>query len=138
MNRNVESHFALNPTRIDMSRSTFDRSCSVKTSFNVGDIVPFFLEEVLPGDTFNVRTSKVVRMQTLLTPMMDNVYLDSYYFLFRIVLFGTIGRSLTVKTLKARGYPRRSILFLRLRRLLLVGLLVLLPIILACLQVSAV
>ena len=80
MNRNVESHFALNPTRIDMSRSTFDRSFSVKTSFNVGDIVPFFLEEVLPGDTFNVRTSKVVRMQTLLTPMMDNVYLDSYYF----------------------------------------------------------
>lgn len=80
MNRNVESHFALNPTRIDMSRSTFDRSSSVKTSFNVGDIVPFFLEEVLPGDTFNVRTSKVVRMQTLLTPMMDNVYLDSYYF----------------------------------------------------------
>lgn len=80
MNRNVESHFALNPTRIDMSRSTFDRSSSVKTSFNVGDIVPFFIEEVLPGDTFNVRTSKVVRMQTLLTPIMDNVYLDSYYF----------------------------------------------------------
>lgn len=80
MNRNVESHFALNPTRIDMARSTFDRSASVKTSFNVGDIVPFFLEEVLPGDTFDVRTSKVVRMQTLLTPMMDNVYLDSYYF----------------------------------------------------------
>ncbi len=80
MNRNVESHFALNPTRIDMSRSTFDRSSSVKTSFNVGDIVPFFLEEVLPGDTFDVRTSKVVRMQTLLTPIMDNIYLDSYYF----------------------------------------------------------
>ena len=80
MNRNVESHFALNPTRIDMSRSTFDRSSSVKTSFNVGDIVPFFLEEVLPGDTFDVCTSKVVRMQTLLTPMMDNVYLDTYYF----------------------------------------------------------
>lgn len=80
MNRNVESHFALNPTRIDMSRSTFDRSASVKTSFNVGDIVPFFCEEVLPGDTFNVRSSKVVRMQTLLTPLMDNVYLDTYYF----------------------------------------------------------
>ena len=80
MNRNVESHFALNPTRIDLSRSTFDRSASVKTSFNAGDIVPFFLEEVLPGDTFNVKTSKVVRMQTLLTPVMDNVYLDTYYF----------------------------------------------------------
>ncbi len=80
MNRNVESHFALNPTRIDLSRSTFDRSASVKTSFNAGDIVPFFLEEVLPGDTFNIKSSKVVRMQTLLTPMMDNVYLDTYYF----------------------------------------------------------
>ncbi len=80
MNRNVESHFAMNPTRIDLSRSTFDRSASVKTSFNAGDIVPFFLEEVLPGDTFNVKSSKVVRMQTLLTPMMDNVYLDTYYF----------------------------------------------------------
>uniref|UniRef100_A0AAU8B8N5 Major capsid protein n=1 Tax=Dulem virus 148 TaxID=3145625 RepID=A0AAU8B8N5_9VIRU len=80
MNRNVESHFALNPTRIDLSRSTFDRSSSVKTSFNAGDIVPFYLEEVLPGDTLNVKSSKVVRMQTLLTPIMDNVYLDTYYF----------------------------------------------------------
>lgn len=80
MNRNVESHFALNPTNIDIRRSTFDRSHSLKTSFNVGDIVPFFLDEVLPGDTFNVDTSKVVRLQTLLTPVMDNIYLDSYFF----------------------------------------------------------
>lgn len=80
MNRNVESHFALNPTRIDMSRSTFDRSASVTTTFDAGDIVPFFCEEVLPGDTFNVSSSKVVRMQTLLTPIMDNIYLDTYYF----------------------------------------------------------
>lgn len=80
MNRNVESHFALNPTRIDMPRSTFDRSASVKTSFNVGEIVPFYVDEVLPGDTFQVETSKVVRLQTMLTPMMDNVYLDTYFF----------------------------------------------------------
>ena len=80
MNRNVESHFALNPTNIDIRRSTFDRSHSLKTSFNVGDIVPFFIDEVLPGDTFNVDTSKVVRLQTLLTPVMDNIYLDTYYF----------------------------------------------------------
>lgn len=80
MNRNVESHFALNPTNIDIRRSTFDRSHSLKTSFNVGDIVPFFLDEVLPGDTFNVDTSKVVRLQTLLTPVMDNIYLDTYFF----------------------------------------------------------
>lgn len=79
MNRNTESHFSLLP-RVDISRSRFDRSSSLKTSFNAGDIVPFFLEEVLPGDTFNVHTSRVVRMQTLLTPMMDNVYLDTYYF----------------------------------------------------------
>lgn len=79
MNRNTESHFSLSP-HVDISRSRFDRSASLKTSFNCGDIVPFFLEEVLPGDTFSVDTSKVVRMQTLLTPMMDNVYLDTYYF----------------------------------------------------------
>ena len=79
MNRNTESHFSLLP-RIDIGRSRFDRSASVKTSFNAGDVVPFYCEEVLPGDTFNVKTSRVVRMQTLLTPMMDNVYLDTYYF----------------------------------------------------------
>lgn len=79
-NRNQESHFALNPTNIDISRSTFDRSSSVKTSFNVGQVVPFYLDEVLPGDTFSVVTSKVVRLQTLLTPIMDNIYLDTYYF----------------------------------------------------------
>lgn len=79
MNRNTESHFSLLP-RVDIQRSRFDRSASLKTSFNAGNIVPFFLEEVLPGDTFNVKTSRVVRMQTLLTPMMDNVYLDTYYF----------------------------------------------------------
>ena len=80
MNRNTQTHFALNPTRIDMSRSTFDRSSSLKTSFNVGDLVPFFIDEVLPGDTFKVKTSKVVRMPALLTPIMDNIYLDTYYF----------------------------------------------------------
>lgn len=80
MNRNTESHFALNPTRIDMSRSTFDRSHSLKTSFNAGDLIPFYIDEVLPGDTFSVRTSKVVRMPSLVTPIMDNIYLDTYYF----------------------------------------------------------
>lgn len=79
MNRNTESHFSLLPS-INIGRSTFDRSSSVKTTFNAGDVIPFYVEEVLPGDTFNVKTSKVVRMQTLLTPVMDNVYLDTYYF----------------------------------------------------------
>lgn len=79
MNRNVESHFATLP-HADISRSRFDRSSSLKTSFNVGDVIPFYIDEVLPGDTFNVRTSKVVRMQSLITPVMDNIYLDTYFF----------------------------------------------------------
>ena len=80
MSRNQNERFALNPTNIDISRSKFQRDSSVKTTFNVGDIVPFYLDEVLPGDTFSVDTSKVVRMQTPLTPIMDNIYLDTYYF----------------------------------------------------------
>lgn len=80
MSRNQESRFALNPTNLDISRSTFDRSHSVKLTFNAGDLVPFYVDEVLPGDTFSVDTSRVVRMQSLLTPMMDNLYLDTYFF----------------------------------------------------------
>nr|QQL13315.1 MAG: major capsid protein [Gokushovirinae sp.] len=80
MTRNTSTRFALNPTRLDMSRSRFDRSASYKTTFNVGDLIPFYVDEVLPGDTFSIDTSKVVRMQTLLTPIMDNIYLDTYFF----------------------------------------------------------
>lgn len=79
MSRNQNSRFSTLP-KANISRSQFDRSSSLKTSFNVGDVVPFYLDEVLPGDTFKISTSKVVRFQTLLTPMMDNVYLDTYYF----------------------------------------------------------
>lgn len=79
MNRNTESHFSQLP-QVGVSRSTFDRSHSIKTSFNVGDLIPFYVDEVLPGDTFKVKTNKVVRLQTLLTPVMDNIYLDTYYF----------------------------------------------------------
>lgn len=79
MNRNTESHFSQLP-QVGVSRSTFDRSHSIKTSFNVGDLIPFMVEEVLPGDTFKIKTNKVVRLQTLLTPVMDNIYLDTYYF----------------------------------------------------------
>lgn len=80
MSRNAESRFASNPTNLDISRSSFNRSSSVKTSFNVGEIIPFYCDEVLPGDTFKVKTSKVVRLQSMLTPIMDNIYLDTYYF----------------------------------------------------------
>lgn len=79
MNRNVESHFAKLP-QANVQRSVIDLSSSHKTSFNTGDIVPFYVGEVLPGDTFDVTTAKVVRSQTLLTPIMDNMYLDTYWF----------------------------------------------------------
>lgn len=79
MNRNVESHFSQLP-HVDIHRSVFDRSHSLKTSFNVGDVIPFYVDEVLPGDTFDITTSKVVRMPSLVTPIMDNIYLDTYYF----------------------------------------------------------
>lgn len=79
MNRNTQSHFSQVP-RADIARSRFDRSSTIKTSFNVGQLIPFYVDEVLPGDTFSVDTSKVVRMQTMITPIMDNVYLDTYWF----------------------------------------------------------
>lgn len=79
MNRNVESHFSDLPAA-EIQRSTFDRSSSYKTSFNVGDLIPFYVDEVLPGDTFDITTAKVVRSQTMLTPVMDNIFLDTYYF----------------------------------------------------------
>ena len=80
MSRNANSRFATNPTNISLSRSKFDRNSSYKTSFNAGDLIPFYLDEVLPGDTHQIRTSKVVRFQPLVTAPMDNVYLDTYYF----------------------------------------------------------
>ncbi|AXF53148.1 MAG: major capsid protein [Microviridae sp.] len=79
MNRNVESHFSTLPSA-DIRRSIMDRSSGHKTSFNVGDLVPLYVDEVLPGDSVKITTSKVVRLQTLLTPIMDNMYLDTYWF----------------------------------------------------------
>ncbi len=77
--RNMDSRFAINP-QITIDRSKFNRDSSVKTSFNVGELIPFYIDEVLPGDTFQVRTSLVARLQPLVTAPMDNLYLDTYYF----------------------------------------------------------
>ena len=79
MNRNVESHFSKLPA-VNIQRSILDRGSKYSTTFNAGQLIPFYVDEVLPGDTFDVSTAKVVRMQTLLTPLMDNMYLDTYYF----------------------------------------------------------
>lgn len=79
MEINQISRFTLNPS-VDIQRSKFERNSDVKFSFNVGDLVPFYVDEVLPGDTFSIDTSKVVRMQPLVAPIMDNLYLDTYWF----------------------------------------------------------
>lgn len=80
MNRNVESHFAMAPSSLDMRRSAFDRSHNLKTTFNAGLLYPIYLEEVLPGDTFNVDLSCVVRMTPNVHPPMDNAYLETFFF----------------------------------------------------------
>ena len=80
MNRNETNRFAVNPVNLDISRSIFNRDHKVIFSGDVGNCIPFYLDEILPGDSFEVTTAKVVRLQPLVTPVMDNVYLDTYYF----------------------------------------------------------
>ena len=104
MNRNVESHFSMLPSA-DISRSKFDRAQDVKFTFNVGDLVPFYVDEVIPGDTFDVTTSKVVRMQTLLTPVMDNIYLDTYFFFVPNRLVWNHWRELMGENRESAWYP---------------------------------
>ncbi|QXP45030.1 major capsid protein [Microvirus mar8] len=66
---------------IKHSRSRFDLSHGVKTSANVGSLYPFDVQEVYPGDTFKVKTSCVSRLTSqFLRPIMDNLFLDVYYF----------------------------------------------------------
>lgn len=61
-------------------RSTFDRSRYYKSAFDAGKLIPFFLDEVLPGDTFTLNTTAFARLSTLVTPFMDNLYLDFFFF----------------------------------------------------------
>lgn len=79
MTRNTESHFSLAP-QIEVRRSKFNRNSRTLTTFNVGELTPIYLDEVLPGDTFKLKTSKLVRMTTSVHPTMDNAYLDTYFF----------------------------------------------------------
>lgn len=61
-------------------RSTFDRSFGVKTTFDAGKLIPVYLEEALPGDTFNVKGTMFGRINTPLVPIMDNIKVDIHYF----------------------------------------------------------
>lgn len=65
---------------VNIQRSTFDLSHTHKFTRNSGYLVPFFWEEVLPGDTFKVDTKFVMRMLTPVVPVRDNAFLDIFYF----------------------------------------------------------
>lgn len=79
MNRNSENRFAENP-QVEVSRSRFQRNSDNKTTFNTGDLIPIYLDEVLPGDTHQVDVACVMRMATPIFPVMDNAFCDFYFF----------------------------------------------------------
>ena len=65
---------------VKIPRSQFNRSHGVKTTFNAGYLIPVYTDEVLPGDTFNVKMSAFARLATPIAPLMDNLYLDTHFF----------------------------------------------------------
>lgn len=79
MNRNNERHF-LNVPQMHASRTRFNRDQTILTTFDSGKLIPFFVDEVLPGDTFQVDTSAIIRMTTPKYPVMDDAFIDFYYF----------------------------------------------------------
>lgn len=79
MNRNSENHFAVNP-QVNIGRSCFKRNSDHKTTFDAGELIPIYVDEVLPGDTFSMDMSALVRMTTPIFPTMDNAAIDFYFF----------------------------------------------------------
>lgn len=66
--------------KVEVPRSSFKRDRSYKSAFDTGYLIPFFTDEVYPGDTFNVHTTAFARLSTPLCPFMDNMYMDFFYF----------------------------------------------------------
>lgn len=80
MNRNSTNFFAQEST-IDINRAVWERHFNHKTTFNNGDIIPFYVDtDILPGMTIKNKTAVLIRMSTPKYPVMDNLYLDTYYF----------------------------------------------------------
>ena len=74
-----QAHFSQVP-KADIQRSKFDRSHALKTTFDAGQLIPVYVDEVLPGDTFSVSQTAFARLATPLKPIMDNIYLDTQFF----------------------------------------------------------
>lgn len=79
MNRNNERHFN-NVPQTHVSRTRFKRDQNILTTFDAGKLIPFYVDEVLPGDTFSVSTAAIIRMTTPKYPVFDDAYIDFYYF----------------------------------------------------------
>lgn len=79
MNRNAEQHYAQVP-RAEIRRARFKRDFNLLTTFNDGDLVPIYCDEVLPGDTAKINMNALIRMSTPLYPVMDNCNCDFYFF----------------------------------------------------------
>ena len=76
---NMTHQFSQTP-KVETQRSSFDRTHQHKTTFDAGKLIPFYVDEVLPGDSFNVNTTLFGRLATPLHPIMDNMFLDTHYF----------------------------------------------------------
>ena len=64
----------------DIQRSTFDRSHGVKTTFDAGELIPIYADEMLPGDTFSCQLTAFARLATPIHPTMDNAFMDTHFF----------------------------------------------------------
>lgn len=80
MNRNTNSKFSKAPLDIDIQRSRFHRPSSHKTTFNAAKLIPIYVDEVLPGDTFDMTMATLCRMNTPVFPVMDDCFLDTFFF----------------------------------------------------------
>lgn len=79
-NPSVDVHqFAMTP-RADIPRSSFRMQKSLKTTFNGGNLIPIFCEEVIPGDSISLKATLFARMATPIVPVMDNIHLESFFF----------------------------------------------------------
>lgn len=79
MKSSMQHNFSQVP-KVQIPRSVFNRSHNHKTAINAGYLIPIFVDEALPGDTFNLSTTIFGRLTTPIVPFMDNVYLDTFYF----------------------------------------------------------
>ena len=92
--RNASHTFSQVPSA-EIQRSGFDRSHGFKTTFNAGWLIPIYVDEVLPGDTFNLRLNAFARLATPIKPFMDNLFFDTFFFSSLIAFCGIIGSNLT-------------------------------------------